>query len=470
MNVMLLAVFLFPVGASSQSAVQSEGIVTHSENSKLGLQELLKIALEHDGRVLAAYANLDAYRAKFDRAKWTWFPALKLTALFGGPLGQRKLACPDDPNCVRLENTEGTGLGDLSKQVSFAVGGRVEATIPLYTFGKLDALKIAATAGVEAGKADIYRARQKVAMEVRKAWYGWLLANEAVDILEEGEKKIHDAEKKLIKMLDELNEDVTDRDLFKLRYYSAQVHQMLLDARKGRDLALEAMIFLTGKKKLTAEMLSPGLGLSKPKLDLKDKREYFDMAMQKRPELKMLDAALNASRAKLQAMKASFYPDIFIGGYFEGSYSPAHDYIENSLLKQGMTYYSGGLSLGMQITLDIPQKLAQLEQTRAELRSLESKMIQARSAVELEISKDYLSVRTAKEYLKTHRKAHRAAKAWMRTNLMSYGVGISNTKDLLDSIAAFSQSEISRNKAIHDLLVAYDKLKLAVGLDLGKLN
>lgn len=470
LNLLLCAILLIPALANEQTDVESSGKNTSSGKAALGLQGLLEIALSQDGRVLAAYADLDSYKARFERARWTWFPAIKLTALFGGPLGQRKLACPDDPNCVRLENTEGTGLGDLSKQVSFAVGGRVEATVPLYTFGKLDALNSAAEAGVKAGKADIYRAKQQVAMEVRKAWYGWLLAREAVDILEDGEKKIHDAEKKLIKMLDELNEDVTDRDLFKLRYYAAQVHEMLLDARKGRDLAIEALRFLTGEKKLSADGLAPSPDLSKPDLKLKNKSDYFDLARRRRPGLKMLDAALKASRAKVDAMKASFYPDIFIGGYFEGSYSPAHDYIENSLLKQGMTYYSGGLSLGMQISLDIPQKLAQLDQSRAELRSLEAKATQARSAVELEISKEYLGVQTAKDYLKAHKKAHRAAKAWMRTNLMSYGVGISNTKDLLDSIAAYAQSEIARYKAIHDFLVAYDKLKMAAGMDLGKLK
>ncbi len=466
--IMLWALLLAPVLTNGQtdSVRSSSG---SSGTDVLDLKGLLEIALEHDGRVLSAYADMDAYRSKFDRARWAWFPAIKLRALFGGPLGQRKLACPDDPNCVRLENTEGTGLGDLSTQVSFAVGGRIEAAVPIYTFGKLDALKSAAKAGIVAGKADIYRARQQVAMEVRKAWYAWLLANEAVDILEDGEKKIHDAEKKLIKMLDELNEDVTDRDLFKLRYYSAQVHEMLLEAKKGRKMAVQALGFLTGRKQLSAAGLAVP-DLSKPKLKLEDRSRYSAMAEQNRPELKMLNAALNASRAKVEGMKASFYPDIFIGGYFEGSYSPAHDYIENSLLNHGMTYYSGGLSLGMQITLDIPQKLAQLEQSQAELRSLEAKVQQAHAAVELEISKEYLGVQTAKDYLKAYKKAHSAAKAWMRTNLMSYGVGISNTKDLLDSIAAYAQSEMAFDKAIHDFLVAYDRLRLAAGLDLGKLN
>ena len=122
-----------------------------------------------------------------------------------------------------MKKPSNTSLGDLGAGISFAVGGRFEALLPIYTFGKISEAKNAALAGVEAGQAGIEKARQDVALEVRRAYYGWLLAGTSVDILEDGEKKLKEAEKKLIKMLDELNEDVTDRDLFKLRYYSAQV-------------------------------------------------------------------------------------------------------------------------------------------------------------------------------------------------------------------------------------------------------
>jgi outer membrane protein TolC len=438
-----------------------------SAPAELTLEDLLKAALERDGRVLAANAQLDVYRAKYDQARWLWFPVAKLDVLFGGPVGRRELDCPNDPNCVRLKNPSAYSYGDLSAGVSFAVGGRLEAMLPIYTFGKISEAKNAALAGVDAGEAGIEKARQDVALEVRRAYYGWLLAGASVEILEDGEGQLKKAEKKITKMLDELNEDVTDRDLFKLRYYTAQVKSMLVQARSGQKVVIEALRFLTGIEGLGSNKKLKETDLKAPaiELDPQDERQrsYLGQARKLRPELKQLNAAVDATAAAVEIHQASFYPDFFISGYVKGSYSPAHDFIENSLLNRGYTYYDHGLTLGMRVTLDIPQKMARLDEARANLRRIRAQKNQAVEAVGLEIKKRLETLRSAKENLKVLKKGRRAAKAWMRANFMSYGVGLSSTKDLLDSLAAYAQARMELFKAHHDTLVAHDRLKAAVG-------
>ncbi len=61
------------------------------EAAPLTLNDLLKAALEHDGRVLAAHAQLDSYRARYKEASLSWFPVLNFEMAFGGPVGQRRL-------------------------------------------------------------------------------------------------------------------------------------------------------------------------------------------------------------------------------------------------------------------------------------------------------------------------------------------------------------------------------------------
>lgn len=434
--------------------------------AELALEDLLRKALERDGRVLAAHAQLDAYRAKYDQTWWLWFPVTRLDVLFGGPVGRRELACPNEPNCVELKDPSAYSYGDLSAGVSFAVGGKLEATLPIYTFGKISEAKNAALAGVDAGEAGIEKARQDVALEVRRAYYGWLLANASVEILEDGEGKLQEAEKKLLKMLEEFNEDVTDRDLFKLRYYSTQVKSMLVQTRSGRKVVLEALRFLTGIEGLGEEKQIKEIDLEAPAFELQGQEEYLGKARKLRPELKQLNAAVDAAGAAVEIHKSSFYPDFFIAGYVKGSYSPAHDFIENSLLNHGYTYYDHGLTLGLRITLDIPQKMARLDEARANLRRIRAQESQAAEAVGLEIKKRLETLRSADENLKVLKKGRRAAKAWMRANFMSYGVGLSNTKDLLDSLAAYAKVRMELFKAHHDTLIAFYQLKAAVGENL----
>ena len=86
----------------------------------------------------------------------------------------------------------------------------------------------------------------------------------------------------------------------------------------------------------------------------------------------------------------------------------------------------------------------------------------------VEIDRRLAEVRVAAENRTALKKGKRAAKAWMNANLMDYGVGISNTKDLLDSLAAYAKASMDLDKGAHDQWLAQDLLRAAVGEDLGK--
>ncbi|MBN2496593.1 MAG: TolC family protein [Deltaproteobacteria bacterium] len=438
-----------------------------AEQAPLGLDDLLQRALEHDGRVLAARAQLDAYRAHYDLAWWSWFPVIQLQGLFGGPVGERKLKCPERDDCVELNKNWRPGSFDFG-QMSFAVGGKLEAAVPLYTFGKISEAKRAARAGVQAGEADIRRARQEVALEVRRAWYGLQLARCSASVLDDGVAKIEDAEKKLLKMLEELNEEVTDRDLYKLRYYAAEVKKRLAQARQGQRIAEDALRFLTGEPALGAGIALAEVELELPADSRRSRQDWLDRAFAHRPELEMLESALEASRAAVEVEKSMFYPDFFLAGFLQGSYSPAHDYIANPLLNNGYTNYDAGLTLGFRVTFDLPQKLARLDKARAELRKLEAQAGQAERAVGLELDQGLADYEAALARAALMKKGHRSAKTWMRANLMSYGVGLTNTKDLLDSVAAYAQSRIELAMAVHDAVLSRDRLLAIAGEDLGR--
>jgi multidrug efflux system outer membrane protein len=440
------------------------------EGTPLTLKDLLKVALAHDGRVLAAHAQLDAYRARYLEAWLSWVPVINFEAAFGGPVGERRLTCdsstpPDE--CLKVNgNRVNINFG---AHTSFAVGGKLEGMVPLFTFGKLSAAKEAAAAGVDAGTAGIAQARQEVALEVRRAYYGWSLARAAIAILEDGEEKLKEAEQKLQKMLDEMNEDVTDQDQFKLRYYSTQVKIMLIQARQGQNVALAALRFLTGIENLGDGQALVEKDLSTCTAFTPEKRdEYISRAIRARPDLKMLSAGLAATGAQLDLEKANFLPDFFLAGYVKGSYSPVQDYINNPLLQQGLTNYDAGAVLGLRLTLDFPQKIARRRRAEAEYTKVQAQLEQARAALGLEIDKRLEEVKLTLDSLDANQKGGKAAKSWMRANMMSYGVGFSNTKDLLDSLVAHARSQMDLDKVSHDFLVAVDQLLMASGEDLSQ--
>ncbi|RME19682.1 MAG: TolC family protein [Deltaproteobacteria bacterium] len=293
-----------------------------------------------------------------------------------------------------------------------------------------------------------------------------MLLTDTVEVLEDGQKKLKQAESKLRKMLDELNEEVTDRDLFKLRYYGSQLEDWLGQARKGRQELLSVLRFLTGIEKLGNELQPAWRELDFEKTDVKPLEQYVQRAWSNRPEMRMMAAAEDAQRAAVEIERARLFPDFFLAGYVQASWSPVQDYIRNPLLQPGLTNYDAALAVGLQIELDVPRKLARLEQQKAELQRILARKRQLREAIRLEVERAWERLRAVQQRWKVQRRAHRAAKSWMRANLMSYGVGVYDTKDLLDSIAAYSRSSIELSRVKHDLAVSLDELSRAIGQDL----
>ena len=321
---------------------------------------------------------------------------------------------------------------------------------------------------IKGGQAGIDQARQEVALEVRRAYYGWSLARAAISVLEDGRENLTEAEQKLKKMLDEMNPDVTDKDEFKLRYYSTQIDILLIQARQGQNVALSALRFLTGiedlgeKTKLTEQDLSTPPDFTPEKRD-----EYVERAINGRPDLKMLSSGVAALSAQVELQKAYFFPDFVFVGYVKGSYSPVQDYISNPLLQQGLTNFDAGMALGLRLTLDFPQKIARWHRAQADHAKLKAQLDQARSALGLDIDKRLEEVKQTQASFEANRKGQKAAKAWMQANMLDYGVGLSNTRDLLDSISAYGKSQIDFDKSTHDLLIAVDQLAMAIGENIG---
>ena len=459
-----------PAPAATPASVVSPPAEQEESAEGLGLEELLRLALAHDGRVLAAHAELDSYRARYAEARRTWFPVIRFEALAGGPVSERRIdraACGAIPadECLKVSHASERGNFDFG-ELGVAFGGKIEAALPLFTFGKLDAARRAAHSGVQAGEAGLNRARQEIALEVRRAYYGWLLADAACEILADGRAKLKEAEAKLKKMLDEGNEDVSDRDQFKLRYYAAQVEGMWLQARQGRELAVAALRFLTGQDDLGEKTPLRSEPLEPPPLPAEPLQVFAQRALAQRADLAQLRAARDAMSALEDVQRAAFFPDFFVAGYLKGSYSPVQDFVRNPLLQSSLTAYDGGVALGLQITLDIPQKLARLDRARADLARVTAQLAQAEAAVRLQLEQKLLDLRTGAEQLEQLSRGERAAKAWMRANMMDYGVGLTNTRDLLDSLAAFAKARMDREKAIHDQRLAYDALRSAAGDDL----
>ena len=160
--------FLLPILAVS-GPVHGQLTPTPDEKAPLTLQRCIELAQRHSPLVLAAREDIHVFEAKASEAWWAWFPEVKFSTSIGPSPAHRGNAVDGY-----------TDFADLG--VLFDL--RVEGVLPLFTFGKIAALKRAAKQGVDIAKEKMAIARWEVALRVRKAYHGYQLALALGEILE----------------------------------------------------------------------------------------------------------------------------------------------------------------------------------------------------------------------------------------------------------------------------------------------
>jgi hypothetical protein len=148
-----LLVAMLAVGSAPAVAV---------EPPRMQLADFLARVESDHALVRAAEAELAAYQALYDRALYAWLPVLKVESLLA-PLPERRLlrecAFPGEsagPGVIRVGPCPGTdpdaderiGAGS---EMGILTRTKATLTLPLYTFGKIDAGRAAARQGLEVG-------------------------------------------------------------------------------------------------------------------------------------------------------------------------------------------------------------------------------------------------------------------------------------------------------------------------------
>jgi len=134
----------------------------------LTLRDLIDRARVADPRVKDAQAQLRYLRAKYDEARWAWFPRIDSYVAVAGPTPEARNDGLGGP-----PTTHATLMYDLDfGKPGVGFQARAEAFLPLYTFGKLSALEAAGAKGVEAGEALSHGAADEAELQVSQAYFG----------------------------------------------------------------------------------------------------------------------------------------------------------------------------------------------------------------------------------------------------------------------------------------------------------
>lgn len=409
---------------------------------RLTLNECVQLALKNNEDIKATHHDLSASFAKKIEATKRYVPVVKYQYRFA--------PVPRD-----LDNAvESFFSGDISVFNSI----KIEAGVPVSTFGRLAVAKELADIGIDASRLGKRRKADEIILDVYKLYNGILLAREMKVLAEKGlnavEEKVEELE----------TEETTDQlQILKLKAILYQVQKKLDEAHTKETIALA--------------MLKVRLGLEDDVgLVLKDsylKREYFPLqsfdelvrqSRENRPEFKLIRHQVSAKQREIILKKKEYYPKLIFGGFFDYGVAPGIRGDENeNTFTNPFNFTKAGIGLELSGELDFRKIKSQVEVARAQhLKAIAEKRSNDR-LLKIDLKKTYLELKQKQDLLYRAEKEQRSARQIVFLTKSNLDIGLGDKKEYLEALQSYLLIQAAVYENIFNYNVAVAELKQRIG-------
>lgn len=420
----------------------------------LGVEDCIRMALKAAPELGEAQADIDLTTSKLDEAKSNRYPQIEVISLFGpAPQAHREDISPvvaTDKSYARLN------------QLTWFTSANATFIQPIYTFGKISENMKAATHGIEVDRSRKEQRANEIALKVREYYYGLLLARELKELVLEVQESLAKARVKAVKMIEQGSEGADEIDLYKLDAFTGEVAKYLEEAVKGEKLALAALKTRLGlPSDATLEISTERLVMDEATVP--DYETYLDRARSHRPEYRQITEGIKARSALVEAAKANYYPDIFLGGLFSWAYADERDRINNPYITDQFKHLNTGVALGARWKLDFGITGAKVANERAQYNRLLSTREFADANIPLQIKKYYLDLQEAAKSVTATQEAFSNAKKWGMAAIANFDFGVGPAKDILEALQAYARMRAAYFQSIYNYRMALANLDYAIG-------
>jgi len=423
--------------------------------AKLTLDMAEKIAMENAPSVLRARFGLERARGGLKEARSSMFPTISAT--YGYWQRDPRQGIKVDMSQFGVPNMGQFGAPGTMKMYMGERGYaffRAEGSMALWTFGARRSAIRAAEADVAAAGFDEEAAKQEAVRNVRKAFFGALMAQQAVEV---AQKAVQALRERLcqVKALYEAGV-ATEYDLRSAESALADAESGLTKAREGARVAKVALAAAMG--------LPPGeFTLVMPTFSLPESLNAEELATQafaSNPTLAAMTRRLLALKHRRNAVYASFFPQLVV----TGGYNWADD---DTLIDKGygevrvmLTWemFAGG------------RTAAQLRQMDAAIGEMRQAIREARNGVRLGVYDACSRYMSARKELEAAREGLQKAELALRQKEAEFEEGVATGADVVAAEVGVSQARLRLIKARLAMAEALADLEALVGRTIWRIS
>jgi len=320
--------------------------------------------------------------------------------------------------------------------------------VPIFTGFKLKYAKEMAKLQVIANKFKYANDKNRLAIEVLKAYNGAVAAKYFISAL----KKAKETTASFVKMIENFKKVgmATDTDLLQAKKRDSEVDAMLTEAKNKYALALSYLRFLSGDDEISD--VGDFKVIVSPDSDLKDLKKA---ALQNRNDLKWMQKNVETMQKKVKMDSSVKYPTI--GAHLEYGWN------DNQLnnIDSDKDYFVA--AVGLNYTIFDNSEKAKIEKSKIEAMQTAYYYKYMKKGIALQVEQKYLDLQAKAAVLKNKIVNKDLAEEILNKYTYMYKQGMINMTILLMKEADARKARAELIKAKYDEALAAAELKAAIG-------
>jgi len=415
------------------------------------LDNCIQMALKFSPQIKELQQEVEMSKARLDEAKGYERPRLEVTVISGPSPKARGNQIESE---YRNDRIDGLGIfGNLEVQV----------VQPVYTFGKITEAKKAATYGIKVDESRVQQKATDVALEIKKYYYDHLASIEAQKLVNEIDGYLNTAIDRTKKLLESNAGKVTEIDLQKLEAYKGLLAKYGEEASKNIVMSKEALRTFIGVGK-DRDFEFRDKSLEPAEIAMADLNFYISKSKDLRPEFTQLKEGLEAKKALINVEDADLYPMVFAAGYYSYADSTERDKVTNPWIYDYFRHTIGGVVLGLRWNFDFGITRSKVKRAAADYKKYENLRDYANIGIPLQVEKTYREFMEEKKNIVSLKNASQLARKWMIGSVMNYDMGIGESQDVADAVAAYGKIAEEYITSLYNYNMNYANLIQTSGL------
>ena len=332
---------------------------------------------------------------------------------------------------------------------------RVELVWPVYTAGRSDALARAAQAEATATGSDLAAVRLDLRLEVSRAYWALVTAEETVRVLEAA---LASADRALGDVRTRVEAGfLPPNDVSRSEAQRARQELLLIESRGRVQSVSVDLSRLIGLAEVAS--IEPADRLESPAVEASDTSALVVEALGQRPELAALSLRVDSVTERMAAIAATRKPTVALASGYDWA-NP------NPRIFPRKDAWQDSFDLSFNVSWqfwDSGRAVAERTEAQAFATALRERRAETETQIRADVRKQTLELAFSRAALVPARLAVVAADETRRVVTDRFDAGVATTLDVLDAQVAVLQAELDRTRVLADVRLSEARLARILG-------